>query len=176
MGIEALSSLDGLYERVAGPIVESAVDLAVEDMIAHLSTGEGALPVGATGAYRRGLTSKSEGSGLKRGSRVFSTAAYAFLVEKGRGPTKKGGGVPLEQRLEQWSKQRGLDSRAVAFSIHRRGTLRFRTGKDSRGKTGEWGRAKRNANRITAKRWEVAAELIAKGMAEEIERAAASGS
>ena len=84
------------------------------------------LPVGATGMLRRGVKSEA-GVDIGTDERTVSLTMtnemqYASFAEYGRGPG------PVSPRvLEQWATQRGLNPFAVAASIAKHGTRRYRT-------------------------------------------------
>lgn len=134
---------------------------------------QGRVPVGATGRYKRSIQQKTEGAGFDSRVLVFSDVDYDEFVEDGRGPTVKKGPVPLSELLEQWARQRGLNPFAVAKSIHKRGTLRFRTGRDSRGRAGAWKTTKAQlSTTILPPHLDDMAKDIAETLASAIEEAA----
>ena len=84
------------------------------------------LPVGATGMLRRGVKGDTTTALGTDATVVSLTMAnemqYASFAEYGRGPG------PVSPRvLEQWATQRGLNPFAVAASIAKHGTRRYRT-------------------------------------------------
>jgi hypothetical protein len=170
--LKKLAQFDKVAPEVVAPLMFRFMQGALEtDLKGPLSK---ILPRGVTRLLSGALATEVKGEGLDINGRLFPTVGYAVPVALGRRP----GGISRAglSDLLLWARRKlGIasmddpDFQGLKWTIIQKGTLRHRTGKDSRGMPNEWDTIRKQAVPLIKNRLEATVNRIAEAIANEID-------